>query len=364
MSAFPICAVGVDRSSLSQRISTKKKATLCRSSPFWQKLTQQRLEGSTPEPSFFLVVTVLFLTGLTFIPLGVVFLKASNSVSERKVPYHNEVFKGSYSNHSFELKEDIRGRIVVFYEIDNFFQSHRLYMQTIPGQQLLGNIEHYEDCTIYASRVFVFLEKVLGIGSNATIIQHKSKVPCGHTFRPMFHDRFSLKRITAGGEEEIKIEEADASFLHPSELLFHDPPLSEGEDLCSLMKKKGLQNGEGPYKFCERGFTYPPYLIWIRSAAFGSFRKPYGVVKPPEGWGLPMGNYTLHVDRNFLPAKSFTHLRIRFVLSTLSWMGGKNPFLGIIYIVVGTLCILAGLVISFVYVKYGIGRDPFRNFSD
>ncbi len=32
-----------------------------------------------------------------------------------------------------------------------------------------------------------------------------------------------------------------------------------------------------------------------------------------------------------------------FIISTVSAMGGKNPFLGIAYIVVGTLCIALGI---------------------
>jgi len=31
------------------------------------------------------------------------------------------------------------------------------------------------------------------------------------------------------------------------------------------------------------------------------------------------------------------------VISTSSWMGGKNPFLGIAYIVVGSICVVLGI---------------------
>ncbi len=41
----------------------------------------------------------------------------------------------------------------------------------------------------------------------------------------------------------------------------------------------------------------------------------------------------------------------RVILSTATWIGGKNSFLGIAYIVVGTLCIVFGAVFLIVHLK-------------
>lgn len=49
--------------------------------------------------------------------------------------------------------------------------------------------------------------------------------------------------------------------------------------------------------------------------------------------------------------------RKKVVLSNVSWMGGKNDFLGIAYLVVGSLCIVMSIVMLIVYAKFKFPED-------
>ena len=41
------------------------------------------------------------------------------------------------------------------------------------------------------------------------------------------------------------------------------------------------------------------------------------------------------------------------VISTTSLLGGKNPFLGVSYIIVGAICLVLGIVFLFIHINYG-----------
>ena len=87
------------------------------------------------------------------------------------------------------------------------------------------------------------------------------------------------------------------------------------------------------------------FIVWMRTAGLPNFRKLWGKINEP----LLPGNYELLIMNNY-EVKPFQGKK-SFVISTTNALGGKNYFLAICYITVGTLCMLFSFVFCVAYMK-------------
>lgn len=85
-------------------------------------------------------------------------------------------------------------------------------------------------------------------------------------------------------------------------------------------------------------------IVWMRTAALPTFRKLYGKIETDLN---PGETIQVTVINNY-NTYSFNGKK-KLVLSTTSWLGGKNDFLGIAYLTVGALCFFLALSFTIVY---------------
>jgi hypothetical protein len=83
------------------------------------------------------------------------------------------------------------------------------------------------------------------------------------------------------------------------------------------------------------------FVTWMRTPALSDFRKLWGIIDVPIEAGE-----TIRVDvLNQWNSYTFGGKK-RIVLSTSTWLGGRNHFLGVAYLVVGAVCLLLAAVFA------------------
>lgn len=91
--------------------------------------------------------------------------------------------------------------------------------------------------------------------------------------------------------------------------------------------------------------TNEHFIVWMRTAGLPNFRKLWGKINEK----LEPGKYSVEIS-NVYDVKSFEGKK-SFVLSTTNALGGKNYFLAICYIVVGSLCIVFAVIFLVAFLK-------------
>ncbi|XP_034530804.1 cell cycle control protein 50B [Notolabrus celidotus] len=321
--------------------------------------TQQRLPAWQPMLSAGIIIPGFVLIGLAFIGIGVALFVTSQSIQVLEFDYTgvedssrcfrctDEDVTDCKCDQPFEIDSLFKGPVFFYYGLTNYYQNQRKYGVSKDDNQLTGDLDYFkapsDTCSPY------------DYDSN-----NKPIVPCGAAPNSMFNDTFKLYQIVKGVKKLVPFDGKGIAWWSDYNVKYRNPSISPLRNAFNGTVKPPSWPRPA-YELdttdpANNGFINQDFLVWMRSAALPDFRKLYRRIAGGDYQeGLPAGNYSLEIAYNY-PVLSFDG-RKKVVFSNVSWMGGKNEFLGIAYLVIGSLCILMSIVMLIVYAKFKFPED-------
>ncbi|CAM8954703.1 unnamed protein product [Rhodiola kirilowii] len=301
--------------------------------PKYSKFTQQELPACKPILTPRWVISAFMLVSIVFIPIGVASLFASRDVVEIVRRYETDCIplemrtnkvqfiKSNASKtcvQTIQVSKRMKAPIYVYYQLDNFYQNHRRYVKSRSDQQLKSNssISDTSDCD-----------------PEDTTSDGKPIVPCGLIAWSLFNDTYAFSRNNVN----LPINKRGISWKSDRDHKF-------GKNVYPSNFQNGAIQGGAKLDPNKSLSEQEDLIVWMRTAALPTFRKLYGKIEVD----LEMNDsINVTLDNNY-NTYSFNGKK-KLVLSTTSWLGGKNDFLGIAYLTVGALCFFLAMAFTLVY---------------
>lgn len=273
------------------------------------------------------VITAFLSVGLIFIPVGFVALHASQNVVEIVNRYDTacipKAFRGNKVGYIknrkiskkctriLQVPRHMKAPIYIYYELDNYYQNHRRYFKSRSDEQLHYGLK-YNDTSSCKPEEF---NKGLRV------------VPCGLIAWSFFNDTYTFIR----GTMELEVNKKNIAWKSDREDIF-------GKDAYPFNFQHGTLIGGGKLNSSVPLSEQEDLIVWMRTAALPTFRKLYGRIEVD----LQANEFIIVNLVNNYNTYSFGGKK-KLVLSTSGWLGGKNDFLGLAYISVGSLCIFIAM---------------------
>ncbi|GAV75019.1 CDC50 domain-containing protein [Cephalotus follicularis] len=305
-----------------------------RNKAFYQ-FTQQKLPACKPVLTPPCVITAFLLIGAIFIPAGLVTLRASHLVVEIVDRYDTECVPDAFKSNKVLYVKDVsipkncsrilkvhkymKAPIYIYYQLDNYYQNHRRYVKSRSDQQLLHGLEQNDLSSCKPEEY-----------DNGLPI-----VPCGLIAWSLFNDTFTFIR----GREELKVSRKNIAWKSDRDHKF-------GKHVYPFNFQNGTLVGGRKLDSNIPLSDQEDLIVWMRIAALPSFRKMYGRIEED----LDADDVVVVNLMNNYNTYSFDGKK-KLILSTSSWLGGKNDFLGFAYIFVGCSSIIMSAIFMLLHVK-------------
>ena len=270
-----------------------------------------------------LITIIFFCFGIVFIILGIIILIFSNKIEEISFRYDDYCKDKNPCIVTLQVKNDMEKNIMVYYQLDGFYQNHRRYVKSKSDDQLNGKDISYQAMKDSQDCDPVITNEEMGKAESITgtpLVNDEVAIPCGLIAKSFFNDNFKEWKLTDefGDTQALNVNEKDIAWKADKEL-----------------KYKNIDKSRQWIDMTDEHF-----IVWMRPAGLPNFRKLWGRITDTD---LKAGSQIeVKIDNNF-DVSSFNGKKY-LILSTVNAFGGKNSFLGISYIVLGGISIILAVV--------------------
>lgn len=263
-------------------------------------------------------------------------INASWRKTERNVTFDGQNVSTTTCHLQFDIPEPMGPSVLMYYTLTNFYQNHRRYVNSFNDKQLKGL---KADLAVIKSSTCAPLD----------IIDNKPIYPCGLIANSMFNDTIGeplLLRVPHSSDSQRTYYMTDNSEIAwPSDAdLYGNFPKNEmkyNEVVPPPNWKLRYPNGYTESRPPPDLKTWQAFQVWMRTAGLPNFSKLY---RRNDTEVMISGTYSVAID-HYWPADKFAGTK-SLLLTTKTVIGGRNPFLGIAYIVVGGICIILGVIFT------------------
>jgi LEM3 (ligand-effect modulator 3) family / CDC50 family len=266
---------------------------------------QQNLEGFQPLLTPGSLALTFFTAALVLYALGVPIYLESENVQEYSVDY--EDCKSHICSIHIQVTKNIPGPVFFYYKLTDFYQNHRLYLRSKSYAQLRNGSPIQTELN-YCSPAKYNSDFVGYYNSSKDLNPGEIARPCGMIARSVFNDSFNAIGYTFNFDKIV--------FSNDKNVYVDHDPETEWRSIDNHL------------------------IVWMKPAIFADFRKLWGVIDQD----IPAGSLEVQVTNNY-NVSSWKGTK-GIVISNSSVFGGKNPLLGIVFIAVGSFCVMAALIFS------------------
>jgi hypothetical protein len=284
------------------------------------RFKQQNLPAWRPVPTMGSTIFIFVSIGIIFITFGIILSYYSNKINEIKFRYDDQCPINDTCQLQINITYTMKKDIMIYYELDNFYQNHRRYVKSRNNDQLKG--KKVSDKTLEDDCDPVVTNNEMGKTENIfgeKLIPDEIAVPCGLIAKSYFNDTFSLSYSNG---TTIEINQNNIAFKADKEKHFNNLDLN----------KQWID------------MTDEHFIVWMRPAAFPNFRKLWGRIYQD----LKEGEVLILTITNNYDVSGFKGKKY-FILSEINKLGQNNILMGGCYIIVGGSSIILALIFSIGY---------------